>query len=106
MQGMRRQFVRFATALEVARDVGLAALAVARDLGLAGLRLASRTAQAHPGLAPLYHCRPGDDWLPWCGFNFDLFTCHNDPHRDIDGDDRSRDCGGDQGGPAPRQPGN
>ena len=81
--------------------VGLAAAIVATGgLGLAGMGLASGTAQAEPGFAPLYHWCPGDNFLPEWGFNFDWFTCHDDHHRDGDGWDHSRDWwqqGGDQG---------
>jgi hypothetical protein len=102
---MKRRIVGFATTM-----------VVSGGLGLAGMGLASGTAQAEPGFAPLYHWCPGDDWHPEWGFNFDWGTCHDDHHRDGDGGDHSRDWGynqggdggwqqgGDQGGPPPWQP--
>jgi hypothetical protein len=57
------------------------------------LGLASGTAQAEPpfGPPPLYHWCPGEFWHPEWGFNFDWTTCHDDFHRDIDGDNHDRD---------------
>jgi hypothetical protein len=58
-----------------------------------GLGLASGTAQAEPGFrpAPLYHWCPGEFWRPEWGFNFDWNTCHDDHHRDGDGDNHNND---------------
>jgi hypothetical protein len=79
--------------------VGLAATMVATGgLGLAGLGLASGTAQADIGPVPMYHWCPGDFWDQGWGFNFDWFNCHDDFHRDIDGDNHDRDWRGDQRG--------
>jgi hypothetical protein len=79
---MKRTIVGFATTM-----------LVSGGLGLAGLGLASGTAQAEPGFAPLYHWCPGDGWHPEWGNNWDPGTCHDDHHRDIDGDNHSRDAG-------------
>jgi hypothetical protein len=58
-----------------------------------GLGLASGTAQAEPGFGPvpLYHWCPGEFWHPEWGFNFDWNTCHDDHHRDGDGDNHNND---------------
>ncbi|WP_078290630.1 hypothetical protein [Mycobacterium sp. D16R24] len=63
--------------------VGIAASAaiVASALGLAA------TADAAPALpAPDYHWCPGEFWNPIWGFNWELGECHDDWHRDRDGD--------------------
>src|ERR1700731_836536 len=74
------------------RFVGLATTAlVTGGLGLAGLGLASGTAQADIGPVPLYHWCPGDFWDPGWGDNWDGGNCHDDFHRDIDGDWHDRD---------------
>jgi hypothetical protein len=93
------------------RLVGLATTAlVTGGLGLSGLGLASGTAQAVPGPFPAYHWCPGDDWHPEWGFNFDWGACHDDHHRDFDGDNHDHDYWagdqgrGDRGGPPPWQP--
>jgi hypothetical protein len=80
--------------------VGLAATMVATGgLGLAGLGLASGTAQADIGPVPLwYHWCPGDFWDQGWGFNWDWGFCHDDFHRDIDGDNHDRDWRWDQRG--------
>jgi hypothetical protein len=85
---MKRRIVGFATTM-----------LVSGGLGLAGLGLASGT-QAEPGFGfpPLYHWCPGDNWHPEWGFNFDWGTCHDDFHRDIDGDNHDRDWRADQRG--------
>jgi len=79
---MKRTIVGFATTM-----------LVSGGLGLAGLGLASGTAQAEPVVAPLYHWCPGDGWHPEWGNNWDPGTCHDDHHRDIDGENHSRDAG-------------
>jgi hypothetical protein len=93
------------------RIAGLATTAVlSAGLGLAGLGLAAGTAQAEPDRFPAYHWCPGDDWHPEWGDNWDGGVCHDDFHRDMDGNDHSRDWGGrdngrdDRGGPPPWQP--
>jgi hypothetical protein len=72
---------------------------VSGGLGLAGLGLASGT-QAEPGFGspPLYHWCPGDFWDPGWGFNWEGGGCHDDFHRDSDGDNHDRDWRGDQRG--------
>ena len=78
------------------KTVGLAAaMVVTAGLGLAGLGLAA-TAQAEPGfgLEPPYHWCPGDAWLPEWGFNWEWALCHDNTHRDIDGDYRGNDWHG------------
>jgi hypothetical protein len=93
--GMKRRIIGFATTMFVSAG-----------LGLAGLGLASGSAQAEPlAPAPLYHWCPGEDWHPEWGFNFDWFTCHDDFHRDIDGNNHDHDFRPDQrGDQGPRQP--
>jgi hypothetical protein len=79
--------------------VGLATTAlVAGALGLAGLGLASGIAQAEPRPFPPYHWCPGDFWNPVWGGNWDNGDCHDAVHRDIDGNDHSRDFAGDRDG--------
>jgi hypothetical protein len=60
----------------------------------AGLGLASvggaTVAAAQVGEFPSYHWCPGQDW----GDNWDGGTCHDDHHRDIDGNDHHRDGDG------------
>lgn len=60
-------------------------------LALVGSGQAIGIAQAEPIPAPLYHWCPGDFWDPFWGFNFDWYTCHDDWHRDSDGDRHDRD---------------
>jgi hypothetical protein len=43
---------------------------------------------------PRYHWCPGDFWRPEWGFNFDWNSCHDDHHRDGDGDNRNNDFWG------------
>ena len=54
-------------------------------LGLVGVG-APTVATAQVGDFPSYHWCPGDFWHPEWGFNFDWTTCHDDYHRDGDGD--------------------
>jgi hypothetical protein len=68
-----------------------AAVLMSGGVGLAGLGVASGIAQATPVPAPLYHWCPGDFWDPGWGFNWEWFACHDDWHRDIDGDWHDRD---------------
>jgi hypothetical protein len=80
------------------RFMGLATTAlVTGGLGLVGLGLASGPAQAEPGPFPAYHWCPGDFWDPGWGNNWDGGFCHDDFHRDMDGDNHDRDWHGDQG---------
>lgn len=60
-------------------------------LGLAGLAAATEAGAQPVGPVPDYHWCPGDPWDPAWGPNWDSGTCHDDHHRDIDGDDTSRD---------------
>jgi hypothetical protein len=60
-------------------------------VALAGSGLAIGVAKAEPIPVPMYHWCPGDFWDPFWGFNFDWFTCHDDWHRDSDGDRHDRD---------------
>jgi hypothetical protein len=39
----------------------------------------------------MYHWCPGDFWDPGWGFNWEWSGCHDDWHRDIDGDRHDRD---------------
>ena len=61
----------------------------------AGLGLAAG-AQAQPGFAlvPPYHWCPGEAWLPEWGFNWEWALCHDNTHRDVDGDNHARDWHG------------
>jgi hypothetical protein len=82
--------------------IGLAsAAALAGGLGVASLGLSTGVAQAAPQFAPAYHWCPGDFWDPGWGDNWEWGGCHDDHHRDWDGDDHSRDFwrdGGDHRG--------
>ena len=71
------------------------AVVVSAGLGVAGIGLTAH-AKAEPGFAPapMYHWCPGDDWLPEYGFNWEWSLCHDDHHRDIDGDDHRFDWRG------------
>jgi hypothetical protein len=70
-----------------------ATLLVSSGLALAGLGLASGTAQADPGPAPLhYQTHHDDDWYPWWCFDWDWDHCHYDfDHRDHDHHDHDHD---------------
>jgi hypothetical protein len=59
-------------------------------LGLASVGAAT-VAPAQIGEFPSYHWCPGQDWHPEWGDNWDAGTCHDDRHRDIDGNDHHRD---------------
>ena len=92
------------------------AVLVSGGVGVTGLGLASGTAQAEPMPAPMYHWCPGNFWDPGWGGNRDWDDCHDDFHRDIDGDSHGRDWhpdwdhgdwhhgDWDHGGPGPWQP--
>ncbi len=74
--------------------VGIAASAA---IAASGLGLAA-TANAAPALpAPNYHWCPGEFWNPIWGFNWEFGECHDDWHRDHDGDWHDRDWRGDRG---------
>jgi hypothetical protein len=78
--------------------IGLTSAAVlAGSLGAASFGLTAGTAQAEPRFFPTYHWCPGDYFRPEWGINWELNGCHDDYHRDGDGDDHSRDF--DNGGP-------
>ncbi|MBV8928595.1 MAG: hypothetical protein JO152_05675 [Mycobacteriaceae bacterium] len=64
-----------------------ATVATSAVLVVAGAGLAA-TARAEPPVAPApaYHWCPGDDWDRDWGFNWEWALCHDDHHRDIDGD--------------------
>ncbi len=66
---------------------------VETGLGLAGVGGAT-VAAAQVGGFPSYHWCPGDFWHPEWGFNFDWTTCHDDHHRDGDGDNHNNDYWG------------
>jgi len=66
---------------------------VAIRLGLARVGGATVGA-AQVGEFPSYHWCPGDFWRPEWGFNFDWNTCHDDHHRDGDGDNHNNDFWG------------
>ncbi len=79
--------------------IGLTSAAVlAGSLGAASFGLTVGTAQAEPRFVPAYHWCPGDDFRPEWGFNWELNGCHDDHHRDGDGNDHGRDY--DNGGAA------
>jgi|SRR5581483_9258955 len=62
-------------------------VAACAGLVLGGLGPAT-IAEAQPGFVqePPYHWCPGDAWLPEWGFNWEWALCHDNTHRDIDGD--------------------
>ncbi|BBZ25921.1 hypothetical protein MMAD_02160 [Mycolicibacterium madagascariense] len=73
--------------------------------GAASFGLITGTAQAAPGFIPEYHWCPGQDFDPAWGPNWDPGTCHDDFHRDRDGDFHGDDYHGGppdfRGGPPP-----
>ena len=74
--------------------------------GAASFGLASGAAQAAPGFIPDYHWCPGQFFDPGWGPNWDQNVCHDDFHRDNDGNFHGNDY---RGGPPPPQyaaPGN
>lgn len=68
--------------------VGIAASAAIAAGGL-GLATSANAAPALP--APTYHWCPGEFWNPIWGFNWEGGECHDDFHRDRDGNDHGRD---------------
>ena len=68
-----------------------AAVLMSGGVGIAGLAASSGIAHAQPEFVPLYHWCPGDFWDPGWGFNWEWTVCHDDWHRDIDGDWHDRD---------------
>jgi hypothetical protein len=68
--------------------------------GAASFGLASGTAQAAPGFIPDYHWCPGQFFDPGWGPNWDQNVCHDDFHRDNDGNFHGNDY---RGGPPPPQ---
>jgi hypothetical protein len=71
----------------------MTAVLLSGGIGLTGLGLASGTAQADDH-RPSYHWCPGDFWDSHWGFNWEWFLCHDDWHRDNDGDWHGRDYHG------------
>ena len=65
---------------------------MATGLGLGSVGAAT-VAAAQVSEFPSYHWCPGQDWHPEWGDNWDAGTCHDDHHRDIDGDDHRRAVG-------------
>ena len=56
--------------------------------------IATATSERHARLHPPLPLVPGDFWRPEWGFNFDWNTCHDDHHRDGDGDNHNNDFWG------------
>ena len=79
---MKKEILRAATAVVISSGVGLTGLGVGIGIGTAG---------AEPAPVPMYHWCPGDFWDPLWGFNWEGSVCHDDWHRDIDGDRHDRD---------------
>ncbi|PQM53010.1 hypothetical protein C5U48_06260 [Mycolicibacter virginiensis] len=75
-----------------------ATFAIAAGTGLTGLGVAAQV-QALPAPMPAYHWCPGQIWDSAWGMNWEKNECHDDHHRDRDGNDHSRDFRGDQRGP-------
>jgi hypothetical protein len=76
------------------RVSGLAAItfAITTALGLTGV-VAATDAQARPAPSPEYQWCPGQFWDPGWGNNWDGGNCHDDHHRDRDGNDHRNDWG-------------
>jgi hypothetical protein len=74
-----------------------AAVVMATGVVLTGLNAAGGIARAEPVPVPMYHWCPGEFWFPGWGFNWEWSTCHDDWHRDIDGDWHDRDWHPDYG---------
>jgi hypothetical protein len=83
--------------------VGLGATLVA---GAAGFGLSAGIAQAEPAFVPTYHWCPGEYYDPGWGPNWDQGVCHDDFHRDRDGDFHDNDYRGGPQGNYYGQPGN
>ena len=79
-------------ARHILAGAGLAAVLA----GAAGLGLSAGTAQAEPGNIADYHWCPGQYYDPGWGPNWDRNVCHDDHHRDNDGDFHGNDY---RGGP-------
>jgi hypothetical protein len=79
---MKKEILRAATAVVISGGVGLTGLGVGIGIGTAG---------AEPAPVPMYHWCPGDFWDPLWGFNWEGSVCHDDWHRDMDGDRHDRD---------------
>jgi hypothetical protein len=77
---MNKTFIKFASAAVIAGGVGVF-----------GFGPGTGVAQAAPEFAPVYHWCPGDQWDPSWGDNWEWGACHDDHHRDFDGDDHRRD---------------
>ncbi len=81
-------------------------------LGFAGFGASMGIADAQVGSLPEYHWCPGQNFDPGWGDNWDPNVCHDDFHRDGDGDWHGNDYhgndyhGGWQNGPPPPPPGN
>jgi hypothetical protein len=64
------------------------------------LLAAAMVTSAGLGLAPSaqadepYHWCPGDAWFAEWGFNWEWALCHDNTHRDVDGDNHVRDWHG------------
>jgi hypothetical protein len=74
--------------------------------GAASLGSSAGIAQAEPDFVPTYHWCPGQYYDPGWGPNWDQNVCHDDFHRDNDGNFHGNDW---HGGPPPPQyaaPGN
>ena len=72
----------------------LAGLGAATLLAGASFGLITGTAQAAPGFIPTYHWCPGQGFDPGWGPNWDPNVCHDDFHRDNDGDFHGNDYHG------------
>jgi hypothetical protein len=75
-------------------------------LGVAGLGLSMGTASAVVGPLPEYHWCPGQNFDPGWGDNWDPNVCHDDFHRDNDGNNHDHDYHGNgfRGGPPDNGP--
>ena len=62
--------------------------------GAASFGLSTGTAQAEPNFVPTYHWCPGQYYDPGWGPNWDQNVCHDDFHRDNDGDFHGNDWHG------------
>ncbi|MFL0180502.1 MULTISPECIES: hypothetical protein [unclassified Mycobacterium] len=82
--------------MESLSRISAATFALAAGTGLIGLGVA---AQARALPAPVYHWCPGQTWDSTWGMNWEKNECHDDHHRDRDGNDHSRDFHGEQRGP-------
>jgi hypothetical protein len=86
--------------------VGVGAAVVTGAATLGGLPAETGIAQAAPSFFPSYHWCPGQFFDPGWGPNWDTNVCHDDFHRDNDGNFHGNDY---RGGPPPpdhAEPGN